>query len=231
MFNRIHVVLDACVIVIAYLLTYHIRFNILTNFYFFTIGIHEFFYPLQFYAKSLVVLVPLYIFVYYFSRLYTPKRYKSSWTEILNVIIANFFGIAFFVSYLYITKEQDISRGFLVLFFVVNIVMNVAVRLMLSRILKIARRKGYNLKHVLLVGYGHSAEAYIDRIFANPQWGYYVHGILDDKLEVGTMYKKVPIIGTITHLDSFLSKMTLDEIAITLSVNEYEKLENICRHL
>ena len=99
--------------------------------------------------------------------------------------------------------------------------------MVLSQILRAARRKGYNLKHILLVGYGHAAEAYIDRIFANPQWGYYIHGILDDTMEVGTMYKKVPIIGSITHLEAFLSKMTLDEIAITLSVDEYEKLENI----
>ena len=225
MFNRIHVILDACVIVLSFLLTYHIRFNILTHFYFFRIGLHEFFYPLRFYAKNLIVLVPLYLFVYYFSRLYTPKRMKSIWTEILNITVANCIGIAFFGSYLYLIEEQDISRKFLGVFLLINIVMSVAVRLVLTQILRMARRKGYNLKHVLLVGYGHAAEAYIDRIFANPQWGYYIHGILDDTMEVGTMYKKVPIIGSTSHLEAFLSKMTLDEIAITLSVNDYEKLE------
>ncbi len=227
MFNRVHVLLDACIIVIAYLLTYYLRFKSpLTNYKIFNV-IPGTYYPLDVMLKLLVFIVPLYLFVYYFSRLYTPKRGKRRWTEVFNIIMANTIGIAFFQSYLYITGEANISRYFLGLFYVLNISMSVAARMMLSHALRMARRKGYNLKHVLLVGYGHAAEAYIDRIFANPQWGYYIHGILDDKVEIGTMYKRVPVIGSITHLDSFLTKMTLDEIAITLSVNEYEKLEKI----
>lgn len=228
MFNRIHILLDACIIVVAYLLTYYLRFiSPLSHLFFFRLGPNERYYPLIVYADKLRFLVPLYLFVYYFSRLYTPKRSKRKLSEIFNITLANIFGIAFFFSYLYLTREMDISRKFLVVFFVLNISLSVAARSIIMHILRIARRKGYNLKHIILVGYGHSAEAYIDRIFANPQWGYYIHGILDDTVEVGTMYKKVPVIGSITHLDSFLSKMALDEIAITLSVIEYEKLEKI----
>jgi len=93
--------------------------------------------------------------------------------------------------------------------------------------LKVVRRKGYNLKHVILVGYSRAAEAYIDRIFANPQWGYYIHGILDDTMEIGTRYKKVPVIGKLNQLDEYLTKMNLDEIAITLNLKEYEHLEKV----
>ncbi len=227
MFNRIHVLMDACIIVITYLLTYYFRFNFLIQFKFFELGKKESYYPIEVYANSLILLVPLYLIVYYYLNLYKPKRAKSRWTEIINIVMANIFVIAFFSSFLYITREFDISRKFLGLFLGLNITLSVAARMALSQVLRIARRKGYNLKHVLLVGYGHAAEAYIDRIFANPQWGYYIHGILDDTMEVGTMYKRVPIIGSITHLDAFLSKMSLDEIAITLSINEYEKLERI----
>lgn len=227
MLNRVHVLMDAIIIVIAYLLTYYLRFySPLTKLHFFRVEPGTF-YPVEIYAQSLLFLVPVYLFIYYFCRLYTPKRGKRRWTEILNIILANIFGIAFYFSFLYLTKEFQISRKFLGLFFSMNILFNIISRMALSYALKVARRKGYNLKHVILVGYGHAAEAYIDRIFANPQWGYYIHGILDDNMEIGTMYKKVPVIGTITHLESFLSKMSLDEIAITLSINEYEKLENI----
>ncbi len=99
--------------------------------------------------------------------------------------------------------------------------------MLLSHSLRVLRRKGYNLKHVILVGYSRAAESYIDRIFANPQWGYYIHGILDDNVVAGTMYKKVPVIGQNSQLEAFLAKMDLDEIAITLNINEYEKLEHI----
>jgi len=228
MFNRVHVLMDACIIVIAYLLTYYLRFDspLAESLSFLNVEPGTY-YPMIDYAQRLIIVLPLYLFVYYFSRLYTPKRGKRKWLEIFNIILANTFGIAFLLSFFYLTKEFNISRKFLGIFFVLNITLSTAARMMLSYTLKVARRKGYNLKHVLLVGYGHAAEAYIDRIFANPQWGYYIHGILDDSIEIGTMYKKVPVIGAITHLESFLTKMTLDEIAITLSVKEYQKLENI----
>jgi Undecaprenyl-phosphate glucose phosphotransferase len=169
----------------------------------------------------------MYLFIYYFSQLYTPKRGKRRWVETFHIILANIFGVAFFTFTLYFEKEMNISRAFLIIFFIMNIAFSSGARMLLTYSLKVARRKGYNLKHVILVGYSRAAESYIDRIFANPQWGYYIHGILDDTLAVGTMYKKVPVIGTIYQLDAFLSKMTLDEIAITLSINEYEKLEGI----
>jgi len=226
MFNRVHVLMDACIIVIAYLLTYYIRFGLLGELSYFKVKAGTY-YSLAEYAQRLILLVPLYLFIYYFTHLYTPKRGKRRWAELFNLILANTFGITFFFSFLYLTRESDLSRFFLGLFYTLNISLSAATRMLLLHTLKVARRKGYNLKHVILVGYGHAAEAYIDRIFANPQWGYYVHGILDDTIEVGTMYKKVPVIGTITHLDAFLQKMTLDEIAITLSVNEYGKLEEI----
>lgn len=43
------------------------------------------------------------------------------------------------------------------------------------------RKSGLNLKHIVLVGYSRAAEEYIDRIVQNPQWGYKVMGILDDR--------------------------------------------------
>ncbi len=228
MFNRVHVLMDACIIVIAYLLTYYLRFESpLIHLDFFNLSPDTGFYSFPVYARRLIFIVPLYLFIYYFTHLYTPKRGKRRLAEVFNIILANTIGIAFFFSYLYLTKESHLSRLYLGVFYCLNIAFSVAFRMILVQALRAARRKGYNLKHVILVGYGHAAEAYIDRIFANPQWGYYIHGILDDNIEVGTMYKKVPVIGSITHLESFLSKMNLDEIAITLSIGEYEKLEKI----
>lgn len=51
---------------------------------------------------------------------------------------------------------------------------------MVRMVLRKARKNGYNQKHMILVGYSRAAEQYIDRILANPEWGYAVRGILDD---------------------------------------------------
>ena len=88
-------------------------------------------------------------------------------------------------------------------------------------------QKGYNLKHILLVGYSRSAEAYIDRITANPQWGYMIRGILDDHVPRGAVYKGVRVLGSVDNLLYILPESRLDEIAITLSLSDYDKLEEI----
>jgi len=83
------------------------------------------------------------------------------------------------------------------------------------------------LKHILIVGYSRTAEGYIDRIRANPQWGYHVLGILDDTKQEGDMYKDIKILGGTHKLTELLEKNTIDEIAITLSISEYSKLEDL----
>jgi Undecaprenyl-phosphate glucose phosphotransferase len=228
MLNRAQVLMDAFVVVISYLVSYYLRFHSILTEKIPSLNVQESkFLTLEEYSQSLIYLVPAYLLIYYYSKLYIPKRGKTRKIEIFNIVRANTVGIIFFTFLLYFQKKNDYARYFLFFFYVTNITFAIMFRLFLTYILKAARKKGYNLKHVILVGYSRAAEAYIDRIFANPQWGYYIHGILDDSIEIGTMYKKVPVIGTVKNLDDFLTKMELDEIALTLSIDEYGKLENL----
>ena len=89
------------------------------------------------------------------------------------------------------------------------------------------RSKGYNQKHILLIGYSRAAEGFIDRVQQNLEWGYQVKGILDDHKEWGTEYKSIHVIGKVSDLDEILALNSLDEIAITLSIDEYANLEKI----
>ena len=86
---------------------------------------------------------------------------------------------------------------------------------------------GFNLKHILLIGYSRAAEGFVDRVCVNPEWGYQIRGILDDHQPAGYAYKGVEVLGPIANLEVFLASNTLDEIAITLSIKEYMNLEEI----
>ena len=67
----------------------------------------------------------------------------------------------------------------------------------------------------------------ITRINANPQWGYVVRGVLDDRVPRGTLYKGVKVLGRIDNLTIILPENKLDEIAITLALEDYGRLEEI----
>ena len=85
-----------------------------------------------------------------------------------------------------------------------------------------------NLKHIVLVGYSDICERYIDEMLANRSWGYHIHGIIDDHKEIGYTYRDIPVIGKTEQLTTLLAKYeSLDEIAITLGLHDYQNLEYI----
>ena len=225
-FNRIHVIIDGCLLALSYVISYFLRFYSPLRFLF-KWDPKARFYPLSEYASILIFLIPGYLIIYYLCNLYAPKRDQSRRVGLWNILKANFLGTFYFTFILYAINESHYSRILIAVFFVTNIILDTGFRSILTYSLKAARRKGYNLKHIVLVGYSRATEAYVDRILVNPQWGYYIHGILDDNMERGTSYKNIKVIGSINDLLEILPQNRLDEIAITLSIDEYSKLGRI----
>ena len=183
--------------------------------------------PFRIYAAAILPIVLVYLLLYYIFSLYTPKRVQGRRLEMWNIVKANTVGIALILGALYLIKMMHFSRELLAIFYFVNILLETGLRNLIRYFLRSMRKNGYNLKHILLVGYSHAAEEYIDRIIANPQWGYKIRGILDDHIEAGTEYKGVKVLGRIANLMVILPQNRLDEIAITLGLNEYYRLEEI----
>lgn len=220
-FNRLHILLDVLLFMLSYIEAWYIKFR--------TPLFRESYETLSFedYMVALVFIVPGYLLLYTAFHLYTPKRVQGRRVEGANIIKANTVGILIFLTLLYLTKQVHFSREMIFIFYVLNMCNCVAMRLILFSGLRAMRSRGFNQKHILLVGYSSAAEGYIDRIRANPQWGYTVKGILDDNVERGTFYKGVQVIGKIDNLQYILPENKLDEIAITLGLSEYNKLKHI----
>lgn len=219
--NRLHVVIDALVIIFSYTAAWYLRFKS---------GIFEldpWFLSLQEYMKALLIIVPGYLILYYAFQLYTPKRVQGRRYEAWHIIQANTIGLMAYILILYLTKQSDFSRAMFFVFFCVNVFSEVTVRNIIREGLRNMRKKGYNQKHILLIGYSRAAEQYIDRILSNPEWGYIVRGILADNKPRGTEYRGIKVLGRVENLTIILPQNKLDEIAITLGLAEYHKLEHI----
>ncbi|SKB76701.1 Undecaprenyl-phosphate glucose phosphotransferase [Lachnospiraceae bacterium] len=220
-FNRLHVVLDALVIAGSYNLAYAAKFlspwedqSILHL-------------PYRMYMMALPFLVIGYLILYSVFSLYDSKRASGRKREFYNIIRANTVGALIFVVSLYVMHQDHFSREMIVYFYGINILLTTIFRNVIRLILRYFRRRGFNRKFVLLVGYSSAAESYINKLRLNPQWGYVIRGILDDKVKAGTVYKGIKVLGTIGNLEYILPENHLDEIAITLPLSEYGKLEKI----
>lgn len=218
-FNRLQVVIDAFVIAFSYVMAWVIKFQILKN--------DDGKLPFKVYMLAMVAIVAVYLVLYHMFNLYTPKRVQGRRLELWNIVKANTVGIALILGVLYLIKMIDFSRWMLFYFVVLNVVLETIARNLIRYFLRSIRRNGYNLKHIVLVGYSRAAEEYIDRILDNPQWGYKIRGILDDHIEAGTEYRGIKVIGRIANLMVILPENRLDEIAITLGLSEYYRLEEI----
>ena len=226
-FNRLYIVLDAMLIVGAYFLAYPLRFHVLTAFRPFALQNGERFLAFTIYARKIMFLLPGYLVIYGLSGLYKPRRGHSRIRVIGNLIEANLLGIFYFAFLIFIQKENDISRWFYLIFGALNLTFGLGLRYVISKVLRTIRKRGKNLKHVLLVGYSRATEGFIDRIKQNPEWGYWIHGILDDNAVLDTEYKGIKVVGSILDLGQIIEENDYDEIVITLGLSEYEKLESI----
>ncbi len=221
-FNRLMVILDAAITAVSFMLAYFFKFYVLED------GPGVGVLPAGEYVMLLPFIVPLYMLFYYACSMYAPKRTVRRRFEIYGVIKANTIGIVALIIILYmIVREINYSRSVMAFFYFFNVFFTSCFRLLLRKALRTIRSKGYNLKHILLVGYSRAAEEYIDRLMDNPQWGYVACGILDDHVPAGTLYKGVKVLGRLANLEVILPENKLDEIAISLSLKDYHYLESI----
>ena len=222
-FNRLHVLIDALVIIASYMLAWAIQFQILHK----TTGL-----LFGQYMIVLVFLVPAYLLLYMAFSLYTTKSVRRKRVELGKIVEANTIGLVLFLAGMYLLRSASnvtdyYSRMMLLYFYVINILLEGLVRTLIRFTLQRLRRKGFNQKHMVLVGYSRATEEYIDRIKANPEWGYEIMGILDDNVECGMRYRGVQVFGRTEEIEELLTRTSPDEIAITLGLSEYSKLEHI----
>jgi Undecaprenyl-phosphate glucose phosphotransferase len=224
-FNTLLVLLDALVITAAYWLSWFLWLSGLVKENDPGTGILS----VQVYLIAFLAIVPEYLILYNSFDLYSSKRTAKTVYEIFNIIKANTIGLLAVMVVLYAINIPDFSRGMVGVFYGINIVAESLMRKAVRYGLRRMRRKGYNVKHILLVGYSRAGEEYINKIKANPEWGYEVCGILDDNVPVGAVYKGVRVTGEIDSLQAILTENRLDEIGITLSLSDYDRLENIVK--
>ena len=214
-------IVDAVVLVLSYFLAWLIRFvgpmaatAVRTR-------------SFQQYMMMLILIVPVYLLLYQAFTLYTPMRMQGRRLVLANIVKANSLGLLILMFTFYMVDEGDFSRSTYIMFYVINIVLQWAVRMLIFTLLKDMREKGLNQKQMICVGYSRAAEEYIDRVQANPQWGYVIRGILDDNTPAGTEYKGIKVLGRVENLNVILPENQMDEIAITLGLSEYYRLEEI----
>ena len=223
--NNLHVLLDVLIICASYALAWLL--TIVAPIFPAGHGV----LPPQVYFAALIPIVPAYLLLYWAFHLYEPKRTHSKRAELWHICQACAVGLMLLTSILFAFRRSgyfgNFSTRMLVAFSIIDITLTTIERFGIRYILSRLRRKGFNQKNVMLVGFSDASDQFIDACRRNPDWGYHIYGIVDDIAEVGEGYKGVRVVGRISELEHILAQNTIDEIAITLPLAAYAKLDGI----
>lgn len=158
---------------------------------------------------------------------YTPKRRKRFSAEIINIVQIHLISLLALLSLFFILKIVDISREYLALYLVINIVFITSYRLCIKQGLRWIREKGYNKQFVLIVGGGSLGKRFYKNLQHYPDLGYEVVGFLDDhqKTHEADNIHYPDIIGELDMLKDILDQKHIDEVIIALPLHAHEKFE------
>lgn len=217
--NRLQVFLDLIIILISFLIAYYIRFYQMDD------AIHSLTFQQN--LRPILLSIPLYLLFYNIFDIYSTRRTKPLHVELSAIIKTNILCAILIMVGLFIFKMVDYSRKSLMLFFFINTVLTISTRLVIRIILKKYRRKGYNLKHCLVIGITDSSALFIDKVQKNKHWGYNIIGIISSSTNHSKKFKGNPIIGGTTELERILSEKTIDIVIVGVSGSDLTELAHI----
>ena len=221
--NTVIVLIDCAVVALALILAWEIRFN---SGIFNTSEGHLDFIT---YMVPLVVVIPLFIFIYNSVGLYAPHRVKKLSQEVFSIFKANIIGILILTNILFIVKQVHYSRYVLLLFGLLSVVLSTVERVLLRGFLRKLRESGYNIKHIVIIGAGDLGLSFAHKLEQNKHLGYNIIGFLDDDKKKGYKILGANVIGKIDELDKIVKENELDEVIIAISLKQYERLHEIIK--
>ncbi len=209
-------VVDAMLIATAWLGAYWLRFHALglpTP-----LGVP----PLSLYVWSGAVLTPTALLVLRTFRLYRSARTSRLGVELLAVVqamvvVAAMAGVGSFYA------RGELSRSAIAIFLVLATLLLGGVRVCARLLLRELRRRGRNLRHILVVGTGEPARMLLKKIRRHADFGLHVRGLVAaDATEVGRSLYEVPVLGAIADLPRLLDDVRPELLYIALERREWQ---------
>ena len=157
------------------------------------------------------------VFLLWAFRLYHTRRTLDAENYFGRVLAGNGIALLTAASALYVFRLEDFSRGVLGIYFLCSSTVLLAKRAAVRSLLRYARSRGYNLKHMLVIGGGTLAQRYIQSVEKRPWLGIHVDGCIR------------PENGMLTQLEKRIHGAGIDEVILALEPDELDVTRDVIR--
>lgn len=214
-FNVLHIVSDGVLVFLSFILAYVIRFGILEPLPH-SVPFYEYFF------FSLIAAV-VQIVIYGLFHLYSSQRRVRMRALFIRMVTCHGLAAAVLLMGLFLVKQIDFSRMTLAIFFLLETVILFGKRWVLFHILFHFRAKGYNQKHIFLLGGDALARQFLKEVEDMPELGYKLLGYLGEKKsDLSLEY-----LGNYSELEMLLEFFKPDEVVVAMNAEEYSCIGEI----
>jgi Undecaprenyl-phosphate glucose phosphotransferase len=223
-FETLLLLFDLVVISASWVFSYYLRFTIqpvpVTK------GIPDF----RYYAALLPAIWVIWAVAFKAFGLYRPRRIASRLSEVVDVAKACSLSTLILIAGTFLVRQFEYSRLVLLFFWATAIAATSLSRAAFREALRFFRRRGYNLRYVLVVGAGALAHTLIERLRAHPELGLRVVGLLAAEPDLtGSMAQGLPILGTYGEAGRIVRERGVDQVIIALPLEASGRLEEILK--
>jgi putative colanic acid biosysnthesis UDP-glucose lipid carrier transferase len=165
--------------------------------------------------------------------LYASQRGVTLFEELRRVANVSLVIGAAWAGYLFLSKSGIyFSRVWSIYWLLLTAVSQLALRMSIRLLLRGLRRRGFNLRHVVIVGAGMLGRNIATRLNASPWAGFSIHGFYDDDAaKHGTDVAGVPVRGDIEQLARDLLHDPIDQVWIALPLRAETRIRDLLDRL
>ncbi|HVE49815.1 MAG TPA: undecaprenyl-phosphate glucose phosphotransferase [Casimicrobiaceae bacterium] len=161
--------------------------------------------------------------------LYGSRRGVTAFEEVRQIVNGvSLLAVAWFV-FLYFSKTGiAYSRVWSAYWFLFTLIGDLALRGVIRLCLRQLRRRGFNLRHVVIVGAGRLGATVAERLRTAPWAGFAIRGFYDDDVNLqGQIVENLPVLGPVDKLADDLEANPVDQVWITLPLRAEEQIRDV----
>ena len=226
LFTALRVLLDLCFVAAAFGGAYALRFG----------SPKTWPYPELPQTRETLIVAALALVIWPLSfravGLYRAQRQKTPLDEMFGVFKATLVAGLLLVALTYFIREARYSRGMLALFSTLSFLAVALERVFFKEVLQMVRRRGYNLRYILVLGAGRLARQVLEQVDLHKELGFRPVGCLSvTRKRVGTSVAGTEVIGTVRDLPHVLAQKAVDQVLVALpsrSMHHLPRIMEVC---
>ena len=145
--------------------------------------------------------------------------------QLFNILKASLLQLVITITFIFLAKENLFTRYFII-YYAILLILFVNIRVIIFRkILKLLRRKGKNVRNLVIIGEGELSENFKGMILNNPDLGYSFQGIILGSSDNKSGYPD----ALLENLEDKFNAGRVDDALIILSEESRHLLEDIIK--